>query len=471
MSNLTHYLNILSRSFVLGIFMLTAMPVFAGSLTGEGYGETVDVAQKRALADLARKVQVQVQEATDICQKSGGSVSDDCGFVKTYIRTRTELPVLGVKFKTLDNRDEMKGVRAILSPENSLTLYRGEISRRLKNIKSANKEARVEKDGELKYKKLKNLQKEVQDYNKHRMVMIVLGDGKVESSPVTEAEVNSKLLTAEADYFSAILMSDAENLFLQAQKQNSNSARQSVIKGLAKLKSIIADYPFGRGSSFAAESAAFKVAEIERARSNNCAALLQYQIVRDRSASDKWIQKSNDWLGQLECSKKNRKTFAWRRAMEGKRIALLCAYEVNGEYEIWDKVCDTLGDFIKSHGALSARITRKSKLHLSAKETVESAVDLDSMKELAQDVDYLMVFVATGRVKSRANSKNLMGKDYQFSGKIYSYLINRGEVEFKDKYRGVGGWNPISDDMAMEVLGLNVAKRWKLRYMKSVANM
>ena len=435
---------------------------------GEGYGKIAVIAQKEALADLARKVQVQVQEATDICQKSGGTTTDDCGFVKQYIRSRTELPILGAEFESLDDRENMKGVRAKLDPGRANKLYQGEIKRLLKNIKAANRDADKENDGELKYQKLKNLQQEIQNYNKHRLVMIVLGNKGIDSSPVVEADVNARLLTVEADYFSAIMRKDAEKLFLEAERAKSaNLKKQKVIAAIAKLKSIIADYPFGRGTSFAAESAAFKVAEVERARNNGCAALLQYQIVRDRSDSDEWIQKANDWLGQLECNDKNKENFVWRGAMEGKRISLLCAYAVNGEYEVWDKVCDTLGDFLKSHGALSAKKSTKSN---SANEIVKSALDADDVKSLANDSEYLLVFVAKGKIKSRDNKKNPMGQDYQFSGKIYSYLVNRGQIEFQDKYKGVGGWNPMSDSMAMEVLGLNVAKRWKARYKKSITN-
>ena len=63
-----------------------------------------------------------------------------------------------------------------------------------------------------------------------------------------------------------------------------------------------------------------------------------------------------------------------------------------------------------------------------------------------------------------------MGDDHQFSGRIYSYVLHDGELEFKDKYTGTGGWNPVSEEMAVEVLGLNVAKRWKKKYLQHIRN-
>jgi len=61
-----------------------------------------------------------------------------------------------------------------------------------------------------------------------------------------------------------------------------------------------------------------------------------------------------------------------------------------------------------------------------------------------------------------------MGEDHQFSGKVYSYLLENGKLEFRDKYSGTGGWNPVSEEMAMEVLGLNAARRWKSQYLKHI---
>ena len=82
----------------------------------------------------------------------------------------------------------------------------------------------------------------------------------------------------------------------------------------------------------------------------------------------------------------------------------------------------------------------------------------------------VLIFVAKGKMKHRKNPKNPMGEDYQFTGKVYSYLLDNGSVEFRDKYTGTGGWNPVSEEMAMEVMGLHAAKRWKSKYLKHIKN-
>ena len=81
-----------------------------------------------------------------------------------------------------------------------------------------------------------------------------------------------------------------------------------------------------------------------------------------------------------------------------------------------------------------------------------------------------MIFVAKGKVKQRKNQKNPSGADHQFSGRIYSFVVNDGALDFKDKYSGTGGWNPISEEMAVEVLGLNAAKRFRKQYLQHIRN-
>ena len=54
--------------------------------------------------------------------------------------------------------------------------------------------------------------------------------------------------------------------------------------------------------------------------------------------------------------------------------------------------------------------------------------------------------------------------DYQFKGKLLTRVVSDASDEFADNYSGVGGWNPISRDMAMEVLALQVSRRWQDKY-------
>lgn len=267
-----------------------------------------------------------------------------------------------------------------------------------------------------------------------------------------------------------VLRMDAENLLLKADSASDADERKKLrVEAVGKLKSIIATNPIGeREGSTEGESAAFKIAEVEKERNNACEAQLQYEIVRDRSKSDEWVGKAGKLLETVKCTRKNRKTRAWRKEFDGIRTSFVCAYDLKSDVDEWDKPCENIANFLQGHGALSGIDTG-----LTSDQIVQMAYQLDKNSDAAgklKDKGRVVMFVAKGKIKNRKNPKNPMGEDHQFTGKVYSYLMENGKLEFRDKYTGTGGWNPVSEEMAMEVLGLNVAKRWKSKYLEHIKN-
>jgi len=47
-----------------------------------------------------------------------------------------------------------------------------------------------------------------------------------------------------------------------------------------------------------------------------------------------------------------------------------------------------------------------------------------------------------------------------------SLLLDKGNMVFSDRFKGTTGWNPISSGMVMDVLGINVVKRWQAKFSK-----
>jgi hypothetical protein len=267
------------------------------------------------------------------------------------------------------------------------------------------------------------------------------------------------------------LRQDAERLLLEATKTgNRDKQKQLRVAAIQKLREIIANNPIGeREGFFAAEAAAFKIAELEKARNNSCEAQLQYEIVRDRSLSAELVGKAGELLKSVECTSANRVDRSWRRAFDGVRTGFACASDIQGKISAWDRPCENIESFLKSNGALSG-----ADSGMGSAEVVKLAYQLDKSEttvvEKLKTRGRVLIFVATGKLKNRTNKENPSGADSQFSGKIYSYLLNNGKLEFRDTYTGTGGWNPISGEMALEVLGLNVAKRWKSQYLKHIQN-
>lgn len=266
------------------------------------------------------------------------------------------------------------------------------------------------------------------------------------------------------------LRQQAEKLLLQAnQASNASARKQKTAAAIQKLKQIIAANPLGESNdSTVAESAAFKIAAIEKARNNSCEAQFQYEIVRDRTQSQDWKNRAAQLAAATRCTRKNKKDRTWRASFDGIPTTYMCATDIAGVTDDWGKPCENLQGFLSGYGAVEADYP-----DMSAAQLVQLAYKLDKSKKAASKLisnGRVLIFVAKGKVKQRKNTKNPLGNDHQFSGRVYTYVVNNGKLDFKDKYTGTGGWNPVSQDMAVEVLGLNVAKRWKKQYLNHIRN-
>ena len=266
------------------------------------------------------------------------------------------------------------------------------------------------------------------------------------------------------------LRQQAEQLLAEAGNAGDEATRKSkTAQALASLKQIIADNPIGEsGSSTVGEAAAFRIAEVEKARNNSCEAQFQYQRVRDRTQSEEWRGKAQQLATSTRCGRRNKKDRAWRRNFDGVKTTYLCASNIGGVADDWDKPCENLQGFLNGFGALDAAYP-----DMSASEIVSLATRMSKSARSAGKLKQhgrVLLFVAKGKIKQRSNSKNPLGTDHQFSGRIYSYVIDNGKLVFSDKYSGTGGWNPVSEEMAVEVLGLNVARRWKKKYLQHIRN-
>jgi len=47
-----------------------------------------------------------------------------------------------------------------------------------------------------------------------------------------------------------------------------------------------------------------------------------------------------------------------------------------------------------------------------------------------------------------------------------TFVLENRTAVFADRFQGTTGWNPISRQMVMDVLGINVVKRWRDKFSK-----
>ena len=161
-------------------------------------------------------------------------------------------------------------------------------------------------------------------------------------------------------------------------------------------------------------------------------------------------------------------TFQQRSEFEGRKVVVLSAYETGEAKSQWTKIHDELTNFIQEMGGTPVQADKMP----GAPQIVHFSQTPDQPWDIALPigVDLVFVMAAHGRLNRRENTKNPFGEDVQFAGEIRTAAQKRGVVYFQDRYRGAGGWNPMGEEMAMDVLALHVFKRWKAKYYQLLGN-
>jgi hypothetical protein len=230
---------------------------------------------------------------------------------------------------------------------------------------------------------------------------------------------------------------------------------QTAVKG---YEAIIGRFPFGAGREYWAELASFRAADLFKSMNDPCRAVQYYERVRDNSGSNEWSGKAQSVLGSTRCSAEDRSRSAWAAALAGQEYGLVCLSRANNRVQEWKNICDKLKDHVQRSGGVATVV---------AVEKGKQAQTFGQLKDgNTQMAAYpnLIVAIADGELGSRVNRQNPGGADYQFKGAVATFVTRGGETEFRDEFSGAGGWNPISREMTMEVLGVIVFNRWQDKY-------
>ena len=157
----------------------------------------------------------------------------------------------------------------------------------------------------------------------------------------------------------------------------------------------------------------------------------------------------------LACSSEDMEKTLWRQYFEGRPVTLLCYFKAGQDAGNWLKACDGLNNVIRPLGA---------EVQVVNKPLTAAQLNALTQGELADDLqkDGVLLAVAS-RIDRDPQSR---GHDYQFDGAMASLLAENGNIVFSDRFKGTTGWNPISSDMVMDVLAINVVKRWQKKFSK-----
>jgi len=152
--------------------------------------------------------------------------------------------------------------------------------------------------------------------------------------------------------------------------------------------------------------------------------------------------------------------FAWRREFEGFPAQVVAVYRAGGDPRPWPKMRDEVAGFLQAKGA-RASLTHAAPL--SAAEALTYTANPEARPAASRD-GLLAVLVADGTLNRRRGEAG--GEECQFSGEIRLVFSRAGRQVFVSRFQGTGGWNPMGESMCMDVLALNVVKRWQAEHLR-----
>lgn len=231
--------------------------------------------------------------------------------------------------------------------------------------------------------------------------------------------------------------------------------REAYRQTLQLLSSVV----FDAKSDALAEPAYYYAAQVEDKKNNSCAAKNNLSKIIDQSSYGYWVEKASALNSRLQCENESLEENKMRALLGGKTVELFCFYKIHGKIKSWHKACSGMGEKLRSVSALA----KKNKT--ISDENFANLLNAD-VTWLANSGVNAVVLIADGDIKQRDNVKHPERTDYRFAGDIYSYILHNNETAFEDEYSVQSGWNPVSENLVMDILGLNALKRFDKQFVR-----
>lgn len=253
----------------------------------------------------------------------------------------------------------------------------------------------------------------------------------------------------------------ADLLVGEAMAQAGEAERAKRLADAAAIyRSLLAKHVAGIPVLFAPGDILFRLGEIEEARGSACGARNYFLQAQDAAQLNDRRETARNKAAALVCSPDDMARTRWRQFFEGRRLTLVCHYQAGTDSAVWLKACDGLNNIVRP---LGAQVSVRSQ-PLSAAQ-LQVLLQGEMPPGLATEDGTLLVVVASGRMMRRADpDPQGSGSEYQFDGSMANLLLEDGKLVFSDRFKGTTGWNPVSAEMVMDVLGINVVKRWQSKF-------
>ncbi len=178
------------KLILLNLLTLT-IALNATTISGTAYATLEKDSKKEALSDLSNKISVNVKSDFTTITKSLGQTYEKAN--EKLVQLSSNLPILGADFQNIVS-DTLIKTTATISSEISLEVYITELKRLKKNISHSMLEFENSKNDDIKYRILNQVLNDIENFNKHKIVALVLKGENLPTLDITKSEINSKLL-------------------------------------------------------------------------------------------------------------------------------------------------------------------------------------------------------------------------------------------------------------------------------------
>lgn len=259
--------------------------------------------------------------------------------------------------------------------------------------------------------------------------------------------------------FAKSTLEAASRTVAQAGEETSQPVRAKLFNEAARqYKSLLLRFPNGYAALFDAGTIEMKLGELEELRGDSCGAKNYYQQALDANIQGERKAVAQKRAEGLVCSVADMEKTRWRQYFEGRDIEVMCFQNVLGKSHSWQKACDEMNNKMRSIGA-EAKI---NNTRLNAGQLAEAFAG-NVFPDGGASGHMVVAQFASGKME-RQREKGEPGSEYRFNGMIWTLIMENGKVVFTDRFQGITGWNPVSPEMVMDVLALNVMKRWQNKF-------
>lgn len=259
------------------------------------------------------------------------------------------------------------------------------------------------------------------------------------------------------------LLSAADLLVNKAAEQTNEAAKSKSLGSAASAyRTLLAKHNNGLAPLFESGDILFKLGEIEELRGSSCGAKNYYQqSVDSKQVNDRRII-AKKRAETLACSAADMEKTLWRQYFEGQPTVIVCYYNSNLDHGVWHKACDGFNNIIRPLGAdIAVRSQPLSSAQLRELQSGEIPASLGETGKLV-----LGIF-ASGKMNNRVDNESpKRNREYQFEGGMATFLIDNSKAVFSDRFQGTTGWNPISSQMVLDILAINIVNRWREKFSK-----